>query len=120
MEKAARRKKGRLSGSAFLVGCHSSLVVQLQRELDLSRIVGSIARGSNGAKRPRAKGSVSVRREVERPGNCAHPVAGEFGRVEVRVVENVEELSAKLEPETLAKLEVLECREVQPFETRSS
>src|ERR1017187_1724353 len=78
----------------------SGSVVQLQSELDLSRIVGSIASGSNFSE-------VRIR-VVARIGDRDNTVATKIWSVEVRMIENVEELRPELHRETLAEPEVLE------------
>ena len=56
----------------------SKLVIELQSELDLSRIVGSIASRSNFAE---------VRtRVIERIGDGDYTVAAKSGRIEIRMV----------------------------------
>src|SRR5579864_705194 len=98
MEKALR-------GSAFS-GQHLALklVVQLQSKLDLSRIVGSIASGSNFAE-------VRIR-EVARVGDRDNAVTAEARSVEVGVIEDIKELRPELQGEALGEPEVLECGEV--------
>ena len=66
-----------------------SLEVQLQSELDLSRIVGSIASRSDLSK---VRTGVVVR-----AADSHNTVAAESGSVEVRVVEDVEELRTELQ-----------------------
>jgi len=90
--------------------CRSNLVVQLQRELDLPRIVRSIARGSDFAK---ARAG-----EISGPGNRNHAIAAEIRRVEVWVIEDVKELGPELEAEALIQLHVLERREIHTPEPR--
>ena len=86
-------------------GCSSlftsiALVVELQSELDLPWIVWSIASGSD-----LTEGSVS---EVARASDGRHAVAAEVGSVEVRMVEDVEELSPELHGDAVADLETFE------------
>jgi len=85
-----------------------SLVVQLQSELDLPRIVWRIARRTNFAEI----------RVVEVPGirNCHHSVSAESRSVEVRMIEDVEELRPELQREALSQPEVLERGEVKAME----
>jgi len=89
----------------------SSLEVQLQSELDLSRIIRGIT--------SRADRSKVRARVVVRTADGHDTVATESGRVEVRVIENVEELGTELQLEALRELEVFEEREIQPVEARS-
>jgi hypothetical protein len=87
---------------------HLPLEQQLQSKLDLPRIVGSIASGTHFAE---------VRAgEIARTRNRLNSVAAEIRSVEVRVIENVEELSPELQVEAFAKLEVFEGGEIQPLE----
>src|SRR4029077_1222778 len=97
-----------------------SLEIQFQSELDLSRIKRIITSRPDPAKRFRTKRPVTIRREVQRPGNRVDAIAAEARSIEVRVVENVEELRTELELEPFVELEIFESREVQPLERRSS
>jgi len=84
------------------------LVIELQRELDLSRIVWSIARRADLAE---------VRaRKVRRAGNCDHTVAAKSRSIEVGVVQDVEELRPELQAEALLHLKFLKSGEIQPAE----
>jgi hypothetical protein len=87
------------------------LVVQLQGELNLSRIVWRITSRINLAK---------IRTlEIERAwGGSPVAPAGKSRGVEVWMIENVEEFPAELQTEAVGKREVLEKREVQPSEVR--
>ena len=76
-----------------------SLVIQLQSKLNLPRIVGSIASGSNL--------SEVATGEVGGAADGDNAVAAESRRVEVRVVKDVEELRPELQTETFVELEVL-------------
>src|SRR5579859_1851087 len=88
------------------------LVIQLQRELNLPRIVRGIARRRDPAK--------SVwNRKVERVGGRDYVAAAESGRIEVGMVENVEELGAELEVNLFLDREILKGREVDSVESRS-
>jgi hypothetical protein len=89
----------------------TKLEVQLQSELDLPRVVRSITGGSN-----LAEGRTI---ELTRVGNCYNAVTAEIRSVEVRVVENIEDLRPELEAEPLAQSNVLESGEIQPVESRS-
>src|SRR5215475_1013091 len=78
-----------------------SLIIQLQGELNLSRIVGRITSRINLAK---------IRTlEVERAwgGNHVAP-AGKSRGVEVWMIENVEEFPAELQTEAFGETEILE------------
>src|SRR6266571_1461205 len=88
-----------------------SSVIQLQSELDLARIVWSIARRSDFSK-------IGIS-EIGCPRNCDNAVPSKSRIIEVRVVENIEELSAELQQETFGESHVLEGREVQALEGHS-
>src|SRR5579863_7288508 len=82
-------------------GCqHSNSVVQLQRKLDLTRIVRSIACSSDFAE-------VRIG-NVSRAANCYYAVSAEVRCIEVRVIGNVIELRPELHRESFGELEVLE------------
>src|ERR1700720_4246660 len=81
-----------------LPGVLQSLEVQLQSELDLSRIVGRITSRSNLSK---VRAGVVVR-----TADSHNTIAAKSRGVEVRVIENVEELRTELQLEALGKLEV--------------
>ena len=87
------------------------LVVKLQSELDLPRIIRSIARGSDFTKAGTG--------EVARFGDRNNTVTTEIRSVEVRMVEDVEELRSELQPEALGKWNILEHREIHTLERRS-
>ena len=96
-------------------GCSSlltsiALVVELQSELDLPWIVWSIASRSD-----LTEGSVS---EVARATDGRDAVAAEVWSVEVRMIEDVEELGPELQREALRDPEIFECREIEPVEAR--
>jgi len=91
---------------------HPNLEQELQSKLDLARIVRSIACGSNLTE-------VYVV-EVARVRNTIDAVASEVGCVEIRVVENVEEVRPELSGELVVKFDELVQREVQAMETRSN
>ena len=84
---------------------------QLQSELDLPRIVGSITSGADPAK-------VRVG-EIARTGDGHDAVAAEIRRVKVRVVENVEEFGPELQVDSFLDRERLKDREVQSTESGS-
>src|SRR6266702_4450378 len=84
---------------------HLSLVVQLQRKLNLARIVGF---------KPRRSDLAEVRVvEVARTADRHYAIAAEVGRVEVGMVEDVEELSTEFRRDPLGDRELLEDREVE-------
>ncbi len=89
----------------------ATLEPQFQSQLDLSRIVGSITSRTHFAK-VRA-GEIACTRDRN------NSVAAESRSVEVRVVEDIEELSSELHREAFAESEVLEGGEIQPLERRS-
>src|SRR5579859_6209818 len=93
-------------------GCfHLSLEVQLQSKLNLSRIVRSIARRSN-----LTEGRAG---EVPRISDRRHAVAAEVGGIEIRVIEDVEELSPELRREPLVDGNRLEYRQGELAQRRS-
>src|SRR5208282_1983983 len=91
--------------------CVANLEVQLQSELDLPRIVGSIARGTNFAEGRTV--------EIARVGDRDNAVTAEIRSVEVRMIKYVEDLRAELQAEALIDRDVLEDGKVQPVESRS-
>src|SRR5208282_1264454 len=82
-----------------------------QSELDLPRIIGSIARRTDLAKAGTS--------EITRARNRDHAVTAKIRCVEVRVVEDVKELRAELQPESFRERNVLEQREVHALEGRA-
>jgi len=102
-----RRPKGLPSRGIFIL-CS---VVQLESKLDLPRIVRSIAVDPTSPKMRIV--------EVARAPNRYDPVPTEVRRVEVRVVEDIEELSPELHRETIVQLQGLEHRVIQTMESRS-
>ncbi len=74
-------------------------VVQLQSELNLSRIIGSITSRSNFS-----EVRIGV---VTRIRDRDNTIAAKIGSVEIRVIEDVEELRPELQRKTLAEFEVL-------------
>ena len=78
----------------------AKLEIQFQSELDLPRIVGSIARGTNFAEGRTV--------EIARVGDRDNAVTAEIRGVEVRVVEYVEYFRTELQAETLAQGDILE------------
>ncbi len=83
----------------LLRGSPSNSEIQLQGELDLSRIVGRVASRSDLAK-------FACVCEVSRASDCDHTVAPEIGSVEVRVIEYVEKFGPKLQAEALINVEI--------------
>ncbi len=65
------------------MGCHLGLVVQFQGELDLSRVIRSVAGGANFTE-------IGIA-EIRGSGNGDHTVAAEAGSVKVGVVGDVED-----------------------------
>ena len=57
--------------------------------------------------------------EIGRATDGDHAVTTESGRVEVRVIENIEDFRTELEPDALVERKILEDREVQPMEAWS-
>src|SRR5215475_4577311 len=100
-----------LCGVPSLARLDCGSVVELQSELDLPRIVGSIAGGTDSSK-------VAVR-PIGRAGNRNHAVAAEAGSIEVRMVEDVEDFRSELELTLLVERNVLEEGQVKPVEARS-
>ena len=95
------------------------LEIQLQRELNLSRTIASVASRRSFAECSTAESSVPVRREVRGTADGINPVAPESWGVEVRMVQDVKELRAEFHAESLGDLEVLEEREIQPVISRT-
>src|SRR6202012_886317 len=95
---------------AFL-GVYGASVVELESELDLARIVRSVARRTDFA-----EGRAVV---IARVGDGHNTVAAEVRCVEVRAVGDVEEFRAELQAEALFDLEVLEEGHVEPVEAGS-
>src|SRR6476660_3476470 len=110
--RAPKENPGKAPSWRAVPGCfHLSLVVQLQSKLNLPRIEWSIASRSYFAE-------VRIS-EVPRASDSHDAVSTEVWRVEVRVVEDVEELSSELHREPLVELESFEHREVEAMEGRS-
>src|SRR5260370_37203035 len=103
------KRRGASREAPLRLNLELSLVIQLQSELDLSRIVGSITRRSDLAK--------ACVCEIARPRDGDNPVAAEVGRVEIRVIENIEDLRTELHAEALGEREILEDGEVQSVES---
>ena len=80
----------------------SCLEIELQSELNLSRIVWRVAGGSNFAE----SGIIKIGRSRD----SYYTIATEPGIVEVRVVQDVEELRAELQARVFRHLEILEQR----------
>src|SRR4029077_3825568 len=90
-------------------------VVELQSELDLPRVVGSVTRRTDFAESRLVGGVCKVRRS----GDCYDTVAAKPGGVEVGMVEDVKDFRTELQSEALVESEVLEEGQVQPVESRS-
>lgn len=86
------------------------LEIQLQCELNLPRVVWSIAGRSDFAE--------AGTREVTRSRDRNHSVPSEVRSVEVRMIQDVEELRSKFHPESFCELHFLEQGEVHPLERR--
>ena len=86
----------------------NTLVIQLYGELNLPRIIRCIARRSNFT-----EAGVG---EVTRSGNRGNAVSAKVGRIEVRMVQDVEELRPELHAESLGDLEIPEHREIHTLE----
>src|SRR6202012_813907 len=95
---------------AFL-GVYGASVVELKSELNLPRIVRSIARRTDFA-----EGRAVV---VARVGDGHNTVAAEVRCVEVRVVGDVKDFRTELQAETLLDREVLEEGQIEPVEAGS-
>src|SRR5579863_8060057 len=95
-------------GVPYRGAVHLKLVVQLQRKLDLPRIVRIVARRSNFAE-------VRIG-DVARTADRNYAVAAEVGSVEVRMVEDVKEFRSEFGRKALGNREFLEDREVQAME----
>src|SRR5215469_1126386 len=104
-------RPGRRSGGSAFPSMASKSEVQLQGELNLTRIIGRVTRRSDLAE--------VAAGEVARSANGDYSVAAEVRRIEVRVIEDVEHLRAELQPEALGEQEVLKDREVQSSEARA-
>lgn len=77
-----------------------SLVIQLQSKLDLPRVKRSVTGRSDSAERSVGEGS--------RTSNRGDSIASEVRRVEVRMIEDIEELRPELEGDGFMNGEVLE------------
>ena len=106
-------QRGRLDlfEAPILAGRNLVLIIQFQRELDLSRVVRSVTSGADF--------SEGVTRKVGRSGDGNNAVAAESRRIKIRVIKNVEELRAKLQAYAFVERKVLEDGEIQPVESRS-
>ena len=82
----------------------AQLEVQLKSKLDLSRIVRRIAGRSNFS-----EGRVRTREEISCSVDSHHSIAAESRSIEIRMIEDIEELSPELHREAFAQPEVLEC-----------
>ena len=88
------------------------LIVQLEGELDLARIVGIVARGTDQPK--------VATGEVGGATNGDDSITAKSRGTEVGMIHDVEELGAKLTTEPIAELDVLEQREVQAMKAGSN
>src|SRR5271157_1646319 len=101
-EPHAKNEGGQLSGrprTKQTYDCQPALEVELQRKLDLPRVVGTVAGGRNG---PEGRGGF---------------VVGITRQREVRMVANVEEFGAEFQASLLRGLELLEQRVIEPMES---
>src|SRR5579862_4624087 len=105
-----KTREALLALPAFFWGVRAS-VKELQSELDLARIVRSVARRTDFA-----EGRAVV---VTRVGDRHNTVAAEVRCVEIRVVGDVEDFRTELQAETLLDGKVLEEGQVDPVEARS-
>src|SRR5215472_18841365 len=86
-----------------------NLIVKLKSELDLARVVGSVARGPDLSKVGAG--------EVARSADGDHSVASEIRSIEVRMVDDVKELRTELESVTLLKRKILKHGEIHSVES---
>ena len=98
-EKRVEKGRGATCEAPLRMNSEFSLVIQLQSELDLPRIVRSVA-----GRPDLAETRVC---EVARPGDGDNAVAAEVGSVEIRVIENIEDLCTELYAEALIERDVL-------------
>ena len=96
------------------VGVVGALENELERKLDLPRIVRSIAGGADFAE----AGGVAGVGVVGGGGNRHDAVAAESGRVKVRVIGDVKDLHPELKLTLLVEREILKYGEIQAVETR--
>src|SRR5258708_4241631 len=91
----------------------SSLPVEFQSELYLSRVVGRVARRGNPAEIGAFK--------IQGAGSADHgrSARGSLGSGEVRVIGKVKKFGSELEPGLLRGPKLLENREVEPVKPRT-
>src|SRR5882724_967465 len=107
-----QEKTGRsFLGSPPLRVVVSVLVVELERKLNLARIVRRVARRAD-------KPEVRVL-EIRGTRYRDHTVTAKSRRVEVRMIQNVEDFRSELQTESFLDREILEDGEIQPVETGS-
>src|SRR5437879_13198319 len=84
-------QRGRLDlfEAPILAGRNLGLIIQFQRELDLSRVVRSITSGPDF--------SEGVTRKVGRSGDVNNAVAAASRRIQIGVIKNDEQLRAELQ-----------------------
>ena len=104
------RTKGAYGEAPFVAGVLGGrLKIELQSELDLSRVVGGIA--------SRADFTKSVAGVVARTGNSHDTVAAKIGGTEIGMIGNVENFGPELQILTFGDREVFEEGPVHPVET---
>lgn len=109
---AAHNENGEAPLSKHLpAGCLLGLVVELESELDLPRVVRRIA-----SRADQSEVGVGV---ICRSTDSYNSVTAKAWRVEVRMVEDVEDFRPELQPIPFLKHKILKDRKVQPVETRA-
>lgn len=109
---AAHNENGEAPLSKHLpAGCLLGLVVELESELDLPRVVRRIA-----SRADQAEVGVGV---ICRSTDSYNSVTAKAWRVEVRMVEDVEDFRPELQSIPFLKHKILKDRKVQPVETRA-
>ncbi len=91
-------------------GCFCFLIEELERKLNLPRVVRRVAGGTNLAE---CRTVV-----VAGPRDCDNAVTAEVRGVEVRVVGDIEKLRTELEAKPLVERDVFEDGKVRPVESR--
>src|SRR5258708_17468564 len=107
-----KKRRGASREAPLRLNLELSLVIQLQSELDLSRIVWSITRRADLAEVLRVG-------EIRGAGDGNDAVAAESRSVEVWMIEDVEDLRSELQAEAFREFEILEDRKVEPVEAGS-
>src|ERR1700676_2719666 len=110
-----QKKRGASREAPLSLDVELSLVIQLQSELDLPRVIRSIARGPKFTERG-LRTSIGV---VRGSGDGDYAVAAESRSVEVGMIKDVKDFRAELQPEALGQRDVLKDGEVQAVESRS-